>query len=230
MSVASHLQIRLDEYDHKIRTFIPGYDDLVDSAARALLALDRPAPVVVDLGTGTGALAAECLRVRGDARLVLIDSDPDILAMARQRLGGHGGDVAAIAGDFAEIALPACDAVVASLSLHHIRTAAAKRALYRKCGAALRAGGLLVSADCCPSADPGLATLEHGLWRAHLESSYSPEETAGYFAAWAEEDVYMSLPEELGLLRDAGFAPNVVWRQGPMTVIAARWRGLPSGE
>ena len=64
MGVASHLHIRLEEYDSRIRTFIPGYEDMIAAAAQALAALDVPAPHVVDLGTGTGALAAACLRVR----------------------------------------------------------------------------------------------------------------------------------------------------------------------
>ena len=40
--------------------------------------------------------------------------------------------------------------------------------------------------------------------------------------AWAQEDVYVPLPQELELLRDAGFIPEVVWRQGVFAVIAAR--------
>ena len=75
MSVASHLHIRLEEYDSRIRTFIPGYEDMIAAAAQALAALDVPAPHVVDLGTGTGALAAACLRVRPEARMTAIDAD-----------------------------------------------------------------------------------------------------------------------------------------------------------
>jgi hypothetical protein len=74
MSVASHLGIRTAEYARQILTFIPHYDEILDQAAGALVALDRPAKVVLDLGTGTGALAARCLaRLRG-AR-VGIDGD-----------------------------------------------------------------------------------------------------------------------------------------------------------
>ena len=33
MGAASHLGIDLREYDSRIRTFIPGYDELLDAAA-----------------------------------------------------------------------------------------------------------------------------------------------------------------------------------------------------
>ena len=223
MSVGSHLQIRLEEYDSRIRTFIPGYEQMLASAAGALRALDTaPAPHIVDLGTGTGALAACCLRTLPGAFVTAIDEDGAILAMAEQRLAQLGAMASFVQSSFLDVALPSCNAIVASLALHHVRTVDRKRQLYRDCHAAIGTDGLLVSADCCPSADPALAALERATWRAHLRATYSDQETDGYFAAWAQEDVYVPLSHELALLRDAGFAPEVVWRQAPFAVIAGR--------
>ena len=222
MSVVSHLQIRLDEYDSRIRTFIPAYEQLLAAAAAALRALPTSSPRLVDLGTGTGALAACCLRTLPCASVTAIDEDAAILDIARERLGAIGAVASFVQASFLDAALPSCDAVVASLALHHVRTTTRKLQLYRDCAAALAPGGLLVSADCCPSADPALAALERDAWRAHMRQSYSEEEIDGYFAAWAQEDVYMPLASELGLLREAGFMPEVVWRNGAFAVIAAR--------
>jgi SAM-dependent methyltransferase len=222
MSVGSHLQIRLEEYDSRIRTFIPGYEQMLTSAAGALRALGAPAPHIVDLGTGTGALAACCLRTLPGASVTAIDEDAAILAMAEQRLARLGAMASFVQSSFLDVALPSCNAIVASLALHHVRTVDRKRQLYRDCHAAIGANGLLVSADCCPSSDPALGALERATWRAHLRTTYSDQETDGYFAAWAQEDVYVPLSHELALLRDADFAPEVVWRQGPFAVVAAR--------
>ncbi|MGH9350261.1 MAG: class I SAM-dependent methyltransferase [Vicinamibacterales bacterium] len=226
MSVASHLNIRLDDYDARIRTFIPGYEQMLDAAAHALCALDTPAPVIVDLGAGTGALAARCLSVRSGAKVIAIDEDAGILDMARQRLARAGALASFLQCSFLETPPPRCDAIVASLALHHVRTAERKQQLYRECVAALSPGGLLITADCFVSADARLAELEHDTWRAHLLQSYSEADTEGYFAAWAGEDVYLPLVHELAMLRDAGLAPDVVWRIAPFAVIAARsvWR------
>ena len=223
MSVARHLNIRLDEYDRRIRTFIPKYEQMLDEAAGALKALpQRPELTIVELGIGTAALASRCLDAIPHAALVGIDADPEILEVARGRLAGARVPPVLTTGNFLEQDLPPSDAVVASLALHHVPEAAAKVALYRRIRNALREGGLLVSADCFPSADPALAARAMDRWRAHLLLSYSETETAGYFQAWAAEDTYFTLASELAMMRDAGFAPDVVWRADPMGVIAAR--------
>ncbi|HEY5161617.1 MAG TPA: hypothetical protein VII81_01280, partial [Terriglobales bacterium] len=58
MDVAAHLGIDIVEYDERIRTFIPDYEEMLDVAAEAIPASAR---TIVDLGTGTGALAARCV-------------------------------------------------------------------------------------------------------------------------------------------------------------------------
>ena len=224
MSVATHLGIPLDEYDARIRTFIPGYEQMLDAAAQALRALAARAPAIVDLGTGTGALAARCLDVRSDARLVGIDADPGILAAARRRLAARAAVASFVQGSFLDTPLPNADAIVASLSLHHVRTRARKRQLYADCREVLAPHGLLVTADCFPSSDPRLAELERQAWRAHLRRAYSDAETDAYFAAWAAEDVYVPLEDELALLRAAGFVTDVPWRRAPFGVIVATRR------
>lgn len=223
MSVGAHLQIRLDEYDSRIRTFVPGYEQMIAATAWCLQALPaRSSPHIVDLGTGTGALAAACLRTVPHASITAVDEDASILDMARQRLGAAGALASFVQSSFLDVALPPCDAIVASLSLHHVRTADRKRQLYDNCHSAVTPGGLFVNADCCPSGDEALAALEREAWRAHLRATYSEREADAYLAAWADEDVYFPLAVEVAMLRGSGFAPEVVWRQGSFAVIAAR--------
>jgi SAM-dependent methyltransferase len=222
MSVAGHLNIRLDEYDSRIRTFIPDYEAMLDAAADALGALDRASPHLVDLGTGTGALAARCLRRLPSATITLVDVDPDILAMAGARVGGEASRVARVVGSFTDVALPPCDAFVGSLAFHHVRTVEEKRRFYGRCHGALRPGGMLVSADCCPPADALLAAQAYAAWRAHMSGTYAANEADGYLAAWAAEDVYFPLPAEVSMMQDVGFSTDVVWRRGMFAVIVAR--------
>jgi len=224
MSVASHLGIRLGDYDRRIRTFIPRYTALLAETAASVQLVRSRRPHIVDLGTGTGALAARCLALRPQARLTAIDADADILALARRRLARHRGRISFLTGDFDHTALPRCDAIVASLALHHLRTPAAKRRYYRRCFAALRPGGVLASGDCCPSGDAALARDQFDAWTAHLRRRYSARQTAGYFAAWADEDSYMPLGREVELLEDTGFRAEVAWRDGAFAVVLGRRR------
>ena len=230
MGVASHLHIPLDEYDDRIRTFIPGYEQMLEAAAGALGAIAVPEPVVVDLGTGTGALAARCISVRSDARLVAIDEDAAILDMARHRIARIGAVASFLQCSFVAATLPSCHAIVTSLALHHVRTAERKQQLYRDCHDAIAQGGLLISADCMPSSDARLAELERQGWHRHLRHSYSEADTQGYFDAWATEDVYFTLTQELAMMRRAGFTPDVVWRAAPFAVIVARKTAARAGE
>src|SRR6185295_1588799 len=87
MSVASHLAVSPAKYDTRIRSLIPLYDALIAEVARALGHAARPVRLVVDLGIGTGALARACLEGASAVRVWGIDADPDMMAIARTRLG-----------------------------------------------------------------------------------------------------------------------------------------------
>jgi SAM-dependent methyltransferase len=218
MGVAAHLGIRLDEYDAKIRTFIPWYDELLDAAAQTFDGLVGTRPTrVVDLGIGSGALAARCALLRRTARIVGIDADEGMLAFARQRLPHR---LTTIAGDFLSIDLPRCDAFVASLALHHVRTRRAKAAFYRRCLAALKRGGVLISADCVLASSRRQRQRDRQVWREHLQRTYRAAEAEALLRAWAREDVYFELDDEVSLLRSAGFDVDVPWRRHGFAVLA----------
>jgi tRNA (cmo5U34)-methyltransferase len=222
MSVAAHLKIRLEDYDHRVLTFIPGYEDLLDRTAGvfagAMTGTKRP--VLVDLGVGTGALAARCLAAAPLASVIGVDLDPAILRMAMRRFARRRNPITLVCGDLATTPLPACDAIVATLALHHIRHASAKRRFYGRCFDVLRSGGVVVSGDCHPSRAGSLAAAERTAWVAHLRRSYSAAETRRFLAAWADEDTYMTLEQELALMGRAGFTVDVAWRKDGFAVLA----------
>ncbi|HUU32486.1 MAG TPA: class I SAM-dependent methyltransferase [Vicinamibacterales bacterium] len=218
MSVAGHLGIETREYDRQILTFIPFYAEILDAAAGALAALDRPARTLVDLGTGTGALAARCVKRLPAVRVVGIDSDAAMLGLAKKRLGAR---LTPVVANFESAPMPPCDVLTASFSLHHVPAAEAKRAIFARAFAALRPGGMLVDADCLTNADLRLQARDHEEWRRHLAASHGRAGATKFLGAWAVEDTYFSLDLETALLRGAGFAVDVVWRRGAFAVVAA---------
>jgi tRNA (cmo5U34)-methyltransferase len=216
MSVASHLGIAVREYDKRIRTFIPNYAEMLDEAASVL---DPAAQTIIDLGVGTGALSARCLRHAPAARVIGVDADTTMLPLARRRLGRRA---TLTAGNFLRIELPPADAVVATLALHHVRTRAAKARLYARIRLALRRGGVLLSGDYHPSENRtrSLAQREH--WLQHLQATYTRSKAEKLLRDWSHEDTYVPLRAELGLLEEVGFrSVEVVWRRGGFAVIAA---------
>lgn len=219
MAVSTHLKIDLGEYDARIRTFIPFYEDMLDAAVAALVAAGRPIETVVDLGTGTGALAARAAKAVTHARLVGIDEDEGMLAMAARRLPARRTTL--VFDNFVKATLPRCDAVTASFALHHVEHRRTKGALYRRIRAALRPRGVLVSADCHPATNAARAAAGRAAWRDHLASSYGRRKAEGFLEAWSHEDFYVPLEAELALIRGAGLSPEVAWRRDSFAVIVA---------
>ncbi len=80
------------------------------------LALQRLAPNarVLDLGTGSGAIALAIKRERGDCSVTATDASADALAVARRNAAEHGLDVALKLGDWYAAADGAYDLIVSN--------------------------------------------------------------------------------------------------------------------
>ena len=221
-SVRRHLRVEVDAYDEIIRRFIPGYETMLITAARAVAA-GRPG-LVLDLGAGTGALSEAILGHQDIGVVELVDVDPEMLDQARARLERFGDRARFREQSFLD-PLSACDAVAASLALHHIPEMKDKRALYRRIHACLRPGGVFVNADAVMPSDPRGRKAGYAYWAAHMVSRGIPEERAyQHFAEWAEEDTYHPMELELAAMAAAGFTAGIVWNEGPIAVLVGRRR------
>jgi tRNA (cmo5U34)-methyltransferase len=222
-SVERHLEVSPEIYDAEIRRFVPGYEAMLEEVVGALAEHVSPTARVVDLGAGTGALAAFVAARFPEARLVLLDADAAMLERARERLAGDRHRIELRCGSFAD-PLPACDAAVASLSLHHVHDRDDKRAVYENVFRALAPAGVLITADAMVSEAPSLAEPVRRRWAAHLVAHGDTEEQAhARFAQWATEDRYFGVDDEIAMMRTAGFTEvDVRWRVGPTAVVVAR--------
>lgn len=218
-SVKRHLDVDPRGYDTQIRRFIPHYDDMLATGVELLAAMTQPTARVLDLGAGTGALSAAVLAGLPQARVTVLDVDLEMLNRARTRLARFGDRVTFDERSFLD-PLPAADAVVASLALHHVHQLERKTELYRAIHAALTPGGVFLNLDAAVSEDPRLNTLTFDRWAAHMGANgISEAEGRGHFAAWADEDRYFPLDRELAALRRAGFAEvDCLWRRGTCAI------------
>jgi tRNA (cmo5U34)-methyltransferase len=214
--VLTHLGLAARDYDAEIRRYIPAYEQMIANA------VDLVDGTVIDLGTGTGALAAAILAAKPTARVRLVDIDPAMLEAARERVAPYADRTELVTARFEDALVP-CDGVVASLALHHVTSIDAKRDLYRKIFSVLRPGGILAIADATVHEQGPARDRAYAVWRREMAThGIDHDEAERLFASWALEDRYLPLPTELALLADAGFThPECFWRFGPMTVYGA---------
>ena len=219
-SVREHLRLEIDDYDEKIRRWIPGYDSMIRIAAESVAEIspDR----VIDIGSGTGALAEAILEHRTVGVVELLDIDPEMLNRGANRVVRFGDRARPVLGSYDD-PFECCDAFSASLSLHHIPTLGQKAALFRRVFDALRPGGVLVNGDINMPEDVDEARPLYTLWAQHQISCGIKEKQAwAHFDIWAGEDTYLPLDAELGVLRATGFEAARVWSEGPVGVVVAR--------
>lgn len=224
-SVSGHLKLRVAEYDELIRRLVPAYPAMrpvqLDLLALALRG-DGKGCRVLDLGGGTGALAAAIAERFPAADVEIWDTDPDMLAVARERCARFGERVRYVERSFAE-PLPSCDAVAACIALHHVKDMAVKAAIYRNIFAALRPRGIFVNADTAVAATPALRDHAFRTWAKSMAAhGITEQEAHAHFASWAREDYYPPLLTELRLLAEAGFVePECFWREAAAVVFGA---------
>jgi tRNA (cmo5U34)-methyltransferase len=82
---------------------------------------------------------------------------------------------------------------------------------------------VFVNLDAAMTEGPRLNALAFQRWAAAMaEHGITEAEARAHFAAWADEDRYFPLDEELAALRRAGFAEvECFWRRGTSAICCA---------
>jgi hypothetical protein len=207
-----------------------------------------PEPLIVDLGVGPGSLSVRLLDRMPGARIVGIDADPLLLGLARIAYGDRRGlrlvdhDLR-LPGWLEALHLDrAPDAFVSTTALHWL-TREELTAVYATCGAAVRAGGVVVNGDHVYDATPRLATLAcdvrerraarvgtagdedwESWWDAVREAPELADLTAMRGPKGVEHrvDDVPSLDDHVAALRAGGFTEvGTVWQHGDDRVLVA---------
>lgn len=193
-------------YDALRRQLIPCFDDFYGTAAELAATAPGAAPRILDLGAGTGLLAARILGRVPDARLTLLDFSEAMLAHARTRFAAAPAAVEIRVGDHATAELGGpWDAIVSALSIHHLPHPD-KRRLYERAFAALAPGGILVNADNVTAEDPAVQARDRAAWIAAIRASGLSEAELAAAMERTKVDILAPLAAQLGWLREAGFA------------------------
>jgi tRNA (cmo5U34)-methyltransferase len=178
-----------------IRAEVPKYDELQEEVARLVRG---PIDFVLDLGAGTGSTSAAVLRRFPEARVILLDESPQMLAIASSSFRPERiADT--IVGDLLD-ALPdgRFDAVVSALAIHHL-DAQRKRQLFARLRDVVKSDGCFVIADVVVPDDPHDAV-----------TALSPD-----------VDHPDRVTDLLAWLREAGFDASCPWKWKDLAIVAA---------
>nr|WP_119590331.1 class I SAM-dependent methyltransferase [Streptomyces scabiei] len=215
--------------------------DLVEQVTR-----DCPAPLVVDLGSGPGCLAARLAGRLPTAEVLAVDADPLLLGLGSAHYGSALRYVRTLIGapgwlDALGLVRPV-DAVVSTTALHYLG-AGTLRQVYGELAGLLRPGGILVNGDHISPDSAKVCELAIDLGRRRAaRSTSSPAEDWDTWWAGAATDPELApflaradeggrprcegndltLSGHVALLREAGFEHvGAVWQVGPSHVLAA---------
>jgi len=149
-------------WDRQQRLYLPDREERFAAMLDAVEALAGRAPTVLDLACGPGSITARLLARFPGARIVGIDLDPALLAIAR---GVFAGDSRAcfVEADLADpewteqIATREVDAVLTATALHWLTEPRLAR-LYAELAVVLRPGGIFCNADHMPDGRDGRIT------------------------------------------------------------------------
>lgn len=145
----------LRRWDDQQSTFFTDREERFSVIADVVeLAVDRPDPLIVDLGVGPGSLTTRLLRRLPQARVVGVDMDPLLLGLAQQAYGPEFGDRLRLVqadlrthGWLGRLELDrAPDAFVSTTALHWLEREPLADLLTQAAGA-LAPGGVFVDGD-----------------------------------------------------------------------------------
>lgn len=193
-------------YDAMRRRLIPCYDAFYGTALDLIGEAWPAGPRrILDLGAGTGLLAALLLERFPDASIHLIDASEAMLAQAQQRFAGVPNVSFAVADMAVDDLGGPWDAVASALAIHHLDDSG-KQALFARVREALRPGGIFVNAEQVLGPTAVAEERYARRWLADIRRLGAPEDEIARAGQRMAHDRCASVEDQLQWLRAAGFA------------------------
>lgn len=221
--VAAAFDAAAADYDAARRRLIPCFDAFYGTVLELIDEWHPPPRArVLDLGAGTGLLAALVRAAHPDTMLHLVDVAPAMLDQARLRFAGQQSVELTVA-DYAGTSLAGpYDLIVSALSIHHLDDTA-KQTLFARSLDALTPGGLFVNAEQVLAPTPELERLAHHRWRLQAAALGASETDISAAEARMTHDRCATLEDQLAWLRAAGFAEvDCAFKQWRFAVYSGR--------
>ena len=201
------------QYDGNIRRTIPYYDEIHDNILDLIATVLGAPDKWLDIGCGTGALIQRARMQWPGTKYDLLDPNPDMLAVAKEKLG-DAGRFRWLNEYSTEAELPdeEYDVITAVLSNHYLDRQE-RRNVLQKIRRALRPGRLFITCEhTAPQTEMGLRILLSRWERYQIDAGKTEEKAASHIARYGNEYFPITLQEHLQLMEECGFSTTeLLW-------------------
>jgi tRNA (cmo5U34)-methyltransferase len=212
--VKKHFEEEAKEFDEIILKIIPFYREMLEALTLALPFEINEKILVADLGCGTGTIARMILEKYPNSTLICVDLAANMIEMAKVKLAKYE-NVKYITEDFYNFAFDRkYDAVVSSLSIHHLGTDTDKTKFFKKIFDALNKNGVFYNADVILGSSESLQNLYMEKWKEFMQKKVPLSEITGkWLPKYKEEDRPAELMKQIKWLEKAGFEKiDIIWK------------------
>jgi tRNA (cmo5U34)-methyltransferase len=211
------------QYDAQRTFIIPRMEEFYQAAVWTAAGWDGECPEILDIGAGTGLLAARLVTRYPSAPLTLIDFSETMLEKARERFSDRE-NVRYIVSDYSRADLGGTyDLICSALSIHHLAHED-KEHLYSRIFNALNPGGIFVNADQVMGESPRIQKRFIEYWDDYVRNGpLSPGEASEIRMRRDTLDRNEHLGTQLDWLRESGFSDvDVIYKNRMFVVFTGR--------
>lgn len=204
-SVQHAFDLAAQDYDRTRRRLVPGFDDFYRAAIDLIRFPHDSRLKVLDLGAGTGLMAAFIAYSFPQARITMVDISNEMLERARARFELGGERFRFEVSDYGVDPIQEkYDAVVSALSIHHLSDGQ-KRSLFDRIHGALNDGGVFINAEQFRGATPERDRFHHERWITRVRELGVDDRDLAAALDRMKFDRAATLDDQLEWMREAGF-------------------------
>lgn len=197
-------------YDSQILNTIPYYECFHNEAINIVKALNIKPKIWLDTGAGTGILVKRCIDIFSDTLFIIADPSSEMLAVAREKLGGYGEDTVRFLDPAGtqNISLEPGDKpdVITAVQSHHYLSAEERERATKVCYDALNKDGLFIAFENIrPLTEKGIEVGKQNWSSYQLSRGKSEEQVKKHMERFGVEYFPITVKEHLNLYRRCGF-------------------------
>ena len=199
------------EYDQKIQSVLPYYQEFYRQVVDTVKVLDYPSLSWLDLGCGTGKMGEAAFSAFAPKRFVFWDQSPEMIAIAKSRFADANAQF--VTASLLDLHCREEFNVITAIQVNHYLPPEERRKAVANVYQALQPGGIFFTFEnFAPNSRTGqqLALKRWGAYQ--VAQGRSAQQVKGHLARSGKDYFPISLSDHLQLLQDCGFqTAELLW-------------------